>query len=184
MIRAIFFSLAMLLSVLPAQGQAIGALERIGASPAARNLALRLARQSSMVRAVLEQLGVRVASEEAAVAQWRALSPAQLGAAISRNNELERLYLGSSSLRPEDRALWGSTINTIRLHKLDAPVIKSLELGKPPTLSELLNDPLVPCDDDCRAILRWTKRYSLGASTTVPLSVYVDSLVERQKDKP
>lgn len=183
MIRAIFVVFAMLLSVLSAYGQALSVLERIGASPAARQLALRMPRQSSTAMAILEQLGIKATSEEAAVIQWRSLSNTQLGAVISRNNDLTRLYLGSSLIRPEDRALWGSTIDTIRVHKLDDSVIKSLQSHQPLTLDQAFTDPLVPCDERCRAIFARAGKYSAGAAAGVPLSISIDTLVERQQKK-
>jgi hypothetical protein len=177
------------LSVFPARGQAPAAavrtgvtfFERIGASPAAREVLKGVARDSSLAKSVLEALGVRVESEAAAVHQWQSLSDAQLGAAITHDQLLTNKYLGSERFRSDDREMWHSAINTIRSKPLDPGMFKTPP--NPIPLPAVDPNTGVPCNSRCRTLLRDYGKYSVGGaavSSTVPLSAYVEALVKRQ----
>jgi hypothetical protein len=169
-------------------------LSEIGASPAAREVAASVASRGGGAADVLKGLGFKVESEAAAVKQWQSLPPAQLGAAITRNEELTRRFLTSQRLTMEDRQLWYSGINTIRTNQIDLHILRSTDLSRSLNrhgLAEVTigtddHEPTVRCDENCRSLLRDFGLHAAaagGVSSTVPLTTYMHALLKRDTDK-
>jgi len=165
MIRIACAGAVLAFSVLSAHGQVgkvmLKGAEELGSSPAARELLAGAARQSGLAKLVLEALGFNVKSEATAVTQLRSLSSINFGKALLKRSEL-------------DAALQHGELDAAKkLNSESLPHFAEPSDGEPP-------NPSLTCGALCRAAVQDYGKYTLGATGTVPLSVYVDALVQKQ----
>lgn len=163
---------ALLASPAHAQGW-MRTLSEIGGTPAARQLAAGVARRSDLALKILEGVGFKVGSEAAAAEKWQSLSSAQLGAIITRDDQLTSRFLGSQRLNTEDRELWFSGINTIRAQKLDIPALETRQSSRWNDTA----DPTILCDQRCRSALRYGGG-GVAAASSVPAADYFGRLIK------
>jgi len=160
-------------SVLSAHGQpakvALRGAAELGSSAAARELLAGAARQSGLAKRVLEALGFHAESEATAITQLQSLSATDFGTALIRRSEL-------------DAALRRGGLDAVRRpnSELLQGYVKPRD-GEP--LDMMPPNPSLTCGTLCRAALQDYGKYTLGATGTVPLSVYVDTLVRKESER-